>query len=382
MFSLARARARARARVARARQDGLTLVAFGGTSGRAFLVWDDLLLYDVPSGRWSAPRLAGAAPGPRYRHSACPVPGGGRQLLIWGGYSSLGNEQPFADVHVLDIDLLAWTQPAGASAAATQPPRALAAAADDAAGEAAAEPAMNTAAAAAVVDLYNGGDDDDEPDDAAPPGVVMIRGSIVEPPPRDEPRLAGEAPPAARARAGMARGGEDLHRAEAAAARTPEVRGPADSESDASWELLPSTPATAAADAAAESRRLLEEVRDQQERQMQAMAEAQPEAPAAAEEPGAGAPGAASAGSTLAGGAQAAPAADAETAAEGLEAADATTTDPVPGWHPIGVGGHSACFIGDTPKILVFGGGFINDEDIEEDVNQVSPSPPRIKKAT
>ena len=115
---------------------------------------------------------------------------------------------------------------------------------------------------------------------------------------------------------------------------------------------------------------------------MQAMAEA----PAAAEAPGAGAPGAASAGSTLAGGAQAAPAADTEAAAEGLEEIDATatatTTDPVPSWHPRGVGGHSACFIGETPKILVFGGGFINDEDIEEDVNQVrardTRSPGRI----
>ena len=84
---------------------------------------------------------------------------------------------------------------------------------------------MNTAAAAAVVDLFNSGDDDDEPDDAAPPGVVMIRGSIVEAPPRDEPLLTGEAPAAARAHANDAHLGGP--RAEAAA-RTAEVRHPAD----------------------------------------------------------------------------------------------------------------------------------------------------------
>ena len=93
-------------------EDKMTLVAFGGTSGRAFLVWDDLLLYDVARGTWTSPRLAGAAPGPRYRHSACSVPGPHtRQLLIWGGYSSAGNEQPFADVHVLDVETQMWSTP-------------------------------------------------------------------------------------------------------------------------------------------------------------------------------------------------------------------------------------------------------------------------------
>ena len=81
--------------------------------GRLFVHKDEeasaeLYTFRTSSLSWAAAHVQGTPPSPRYMHSVCKV---GNLMIVFGGVAKPSYRQSLADLHVLNLESLTWSQP-------------------------------------------------------------------------------------------------------------------------------------------------------------------------------------------------------------------------------------------------------------------------------
>jgi len=85
---------------------GSRIICFGG-KGPKGAVYRDLHALDPVTMTWFQGPEGGGAPNARFDHTANLI--GGTKLFVFGGWNG---QEFFNDVFVLDLEIMAWTQPA------------------------------------------------------------------------------------------------------------------------------------------------------------------------------------------------------------------------------------------------------------------------------
>ena len=102
-------------------RSGATLVPFdnrlflfgGDNNNEAEKQFNDLYYYDSIENVWIKPAVSGTPPRPREGHSAVslidPSSNNKKQMLVFGGHCCQSKDVYFSDIHVLDVNTMAWS---------------------------------------------------------------------------------------------------------------------------------------------------------------------------------------------------------------------------------------------------------------------------------